>query len=58
MAQGHCNFVHVNGSDLPNNIVNNLCRLVAPGVDGVMGDRNHDDRGDGQGGGCDVRQQC
>ena len=57
MARGHCNFVHVNGSDLPNNIVNNLCQLVAPVVDNVMGDGNNN-RGDGRGGGRDVRQQC
>ena len=57
MGRGYCNFVHVNGSDLPNDIVNDLCRLVAPGVDSVMGDWNNNNRGDGRGGRHDVRQR-
>ena len=57
MARGKCSFVHVIGSDLSKNFVGKLYRLVTPGVDSVMNNRNGDNnnnRGDDRGG--DVRQ--
>ena len=57
MARGHCSFFYVDGSDLLNNVVGDICRLVALGVDSVMGDGNNNNRGDGRGGGRDVRQR-
>ena len=41
LTRGRCIFVHVDGPDLPNNFVKEVCRLVAPGVDSVMGDGNN-----------------
>ena len=57
LVRGRCHSVHIDGPDLPNNVVGEVCRLLAPGVDSVMGDGNINNRGDGWGGGHDVRQQ-
>ena len=36
MERGRFTFVHVIATDLSNNFVGDLCRLVTPGVDSVM----------------------
>ena len=57
MARGRCTFVHVIGTDLSNNFVGDLCRLVTPGVDTIMNEGNEENnndnnRGDSRGARC------
>ena len=58
MVRGVCTFDHVLGTDLSNNFVDKLCRLVTPGVDTILNggtggnnNNNNNNRGDNRGAG-------
>ena len=56
MARGRCTFIHVMGTELTNDFVVDLCRLVTPAVESIAndgnGDNNDNNRGDRGGDGA------